>query len=105
MNKQEYIDNKQVEEELKFTQFAASNNINRYNYTPVESSYDVKMQSGTTYFIGEIKVRDNFKLNFFEKYGPFLEYKKASGMMKEKEELNNKLVAEFEQEQKKKNEK
>jgi hypothetical protein len=90
--KKQSIIRKQKLEEEKFIELAKENNINRYNFTALDCPYDVKMQSGDTYFISETKVRVDRNLEYFEKYGPFLELKKVEGMLKEKErikEINN----------------
>ena len=89
---QAFFELKQKKEEELFTIYAASAGINKYKFTGLKESYDVKMRSGQTLFIVETKVRDNYDLAFFEKNGPFLEYKKINGMQKEKEKLAEKGI-------------
>lgn len=87
MTKIKSILKKQNIEESKFEQFASDKKIKRYNYTTLTHPYDVKMQSGDTYCIAEIKVRSEKDCSYFEQYGPFLEFKKIEGMWKEKEKI------------------
>lgn len=82
-----HYQNKQKIEEQRFDEFAKSKGITRYNYTALECSYDVKMLSGSTYIIGETKVRDDYDMSFFNNYGAFLELKKMDGMFEQKERI------------------
>jgi hypothetical protein len=86
----ESIIRKQKVEEENFEGFAESKGIKRYAYTPLEHPYDVNFLSGNTWCIGEIKVRVDKSINFFETYGPFLELTKIEGMYKKKLELESK---------------
>lgn len=85
--KNESIIRKQKIEEKNFSEFAESKAIKRYAYTPLEHPYDVNFLSGNTWCIGEIKVRSDKSINFFETYGPFLELTKIQGMYNEKQRL------------------
>ena len=88
--KKQSVTRKQAIEEQNFEKFVQLKNINRYNYTSLSHPYDVKMQSGDTYCISEIKVRKDRDMEFFNKYGAYLELTKANGMWKEKEYIKEK---------------
>lgn len=81
----ESIVRKQNIEEQKFEYFLNKKEIKRYAFTMLDHPYDAKFQSGDTYCIGEIKVRSDRDIEYFTKYGPFLELKKIEGMWKQKE--------------------
>lgn len=85
--KQDSVDRKQIIEERNFRDFAEQKGINRYAFTNVEEKFDVNFSSGNTWCIGEIKVRKDMDIKFFDKYGPFLELIKIEGMYKKKIEL------------------
>jgi hypothetical protein len=87
--KVESIIRKQNIEEQHFENFVNKKEIKRYSFTPLDHPYDAKFQSGITYCIGEIKVRKDRDIEYFNKYGPFLELKKIEGMWKQKEYIKN----------------
>jgi predicted DNA binding CopG/RHH family protein len=87
INKNEHYQNKQKQEEQKFEDFAKQKNIIRFNYTALSAPYDVKLRSGSTLMMGEIKVREEYGLSFFERNGAFLELKKIEGMAREQKKL------------------
>jgi hypothetical protein len=87
MRNTKHFEYKQSIEEQKFDSFAKYKNITRYNYTALECPFDVKMKSGSTYIIAETKVREDYDLEFFSKYGAYLEYKKIDGMVRERERI------------------
>lgn len=84
MDKLEFIKKKQGVEEQYFERYAHNKGINRYHFTCLEESFDVKLQSGDTYYMAEVKIRSDYNTSFFEKYGPYLEYKKINGMFTQK---------------------
>ena len=83
--KEQSIFRKQAIEEKHFEKFVNNKEIKRYAFTPIDHPYDAKFQSGSTYCIGEIKVRKDRDIEYFEKYGAFLELSKIQGMWKQKE--------------------
>lgn len=78
---------KQKIEEQHFIAFAKENDITNFKFTHTECPYDVKMKSGSTFFMSELKVRSDRNLSYFEKYGPYLELKKIEGMWREREKI------------------
>lgn len=84
------ITRKQKIEEEKFDQFLIIKDIKRFSYTALDCSYDTKFHSGNTYCIGEIKVRKDKDMTYFEKFGPYLELKKIEGMYKEQQSIKEK---------------
>lgn len=81
------VQRKQAIEEKKFLGYLDLKGINKFYLTPLESPYDAQMKSGNTYCLCEIKVRKDKDMDYFDKYGPFLELKKIEGMWREKERI------------------
>jgi len=82
----EKIKLKQDIEELSFNKYATKNNITKYRFTGLEDKVDVIFKSGDTIYMAESKVRKD-NVNYFLKYGPYLEYKKVDNMQKEQERI------------------
>lgn len=85
---------KQKEEERRFEEFVQIKNfqekiINKYKFSPTTEVYDVSVVSGDTIMIAEIKVRADKNIEYFLKYGPFLELKKIEGMQRKQNEIND----------------
>ncbi len=57
--------------------------ITYHEFTPLSCAYDVIFISAGTKYCAEIKVRKDNNLNYFLKYGPYLEEKKLDGMTSE----------------------
>lgn len=94
--KLESINRKQNIEEQKFIDYIEQKNlglsgnslvIKKYYLTPLECPYDAQILSGNSFCLCENKVRQDKNIEFFSKYGPFLELKKIENMMKEKERI------------------
>ncbi len=81
------IKQKQQIEERYFDTLANQKYIKRYNYTAISCPYDVKMLSGETYIIGEIKVRKDRDIDFFLKFGAYLEFIKVNGIEYEQQRI------------------
>lgn len=85
--KYESIKRKEKVEEQNFIDFAQAKGIKKFKFTPTICPYDVKMLSGNTYCIVEVKSRQDKDMAFFERYGPFLELKKIQGMYDEQQRI------------------
>jgi hypothetical protein len=58
-----------------------------FSFTPLECGFDVEFRSGNSYYIGEIKVRNDETDTFFKKYGAFLQENKYTGMTKAHDQI------------------
>ena len=78
MNKNdEFFDQKELIGKQLFEKFAANKpEIKPYVFSAPGSSEDIKMLSGSTYIMGEIKVRQDCSVDLSLKYGPFCEFLK-----------------------------
>jgi len=86
MTRQEKIKLKQDIEEINFSIYASLKGITKYKFTGLEDKVDVVFLSGVTVFLAESKVRKD-NVDYFLKYGPYLEYKKVDNMFKEQDRL------------------
>jgi len=87
MTKKESIIKKQTIEEKHFNDFCKKKGLKNYRFTALQEVYDASMISGETYFMCEIKVRNEYDMRFFNEQGSMLEKKKLNGMFKRKLEI------------------
>jgi hypothetical protein len=95
--KKQSMERKQDIERELFDKLAIGRDLFDYHYTPLEYAYDVfiRCSNRKTNVMAEIKVRQDKDIAYFEKYGPYLELKKISGMMKAKKEYEDKFGKEI----------
>lgn len=94
MADEEIIFNKQLIEEKYFKAYARKMGITRYKFTQLTDSADVMFMSGTSLFLSETKVREE-NIEYFQKYGPFLELKKIEGVVKMQKEMKQQTGKDF----------
>lgn len=82
------FDNKEAIGQQLFITWAQSNpNIKKYEFSPKGSAEDVRLNSGGTYYVSEIKVRSDCDLKTAIKYGPFVEKPKWYSIKRKKEKI------------------
>ena|SRR5258706_16211055 len=88
MTQKEDAQQKAVIERERFNSFARTNtHITAYRFTKQQySRYDLKMCSGNTYFLGEIKNRQ-YSAAFFKSNKPYIEMQKLASMVCEQKTI------------------
>jgi hypothetical protein len=87
MTKKESIQKKQLIEESHLNEFCNKKGLKNYRFTALTERYDASMKSGETFYMCEIKVRNEYDMHFFNEQGSMLERKKLEGMWERKLEI------------------